>query len=853
MPDMTFSNPSGQQITINSPDGSTPNEQELDKLFSQSNQSNDTDSSTSQEEPEKISDIQQAQTPQQNTQPSNDNPITDIAGDVARGFINSGAGTIDKINGVAKLLKGVTGYDVGTQELSNVSTKLKQLSAQQPQSSNPIVSGVGQFVGGVPDALAEFAGTGGGVGFIARSAALQAAQEYNKSQTPTSLIKGAALGGTVGAILNKAPDVIEGAGQLARKWGQTAGKTYIQTVTGATDKEAQEIIDTLPSMDISPNSKVKDYGEAKEEAGAELDNLKDNNDKFIKQQKDQFTNEYESAKTKSDDAVNNLIESNRDAIEELRDTQAQRKEDLNSSTSADMMAFNDASTQKLADAVTNTTVNTVKAKDALENTIVSTFDTASKKLDTMVKGANNGVSNQHTFLEKNGLDFVPTPLIKQRIDTAIGGGMGKYFKQLTKSESSVDTLGADKLLDKQVSPGVRVRDLPPEAQAQYMQQAQKQGQTNLGQLAASGNTAESLTAAPGIKSGPIMNAIKLLNDTKKGLVDEFSKSGKTSLTAMDAQSDIIEKAIDKGFFGVGVPEKFAAILSKVKNAINPTKIFEDNPGSVPHLEGLAKANREYSSQIDGMRNSLNLYKDNVDGSVNPQKVFRAFEKNDSAYLAKLRQADETLPKDDRIFDKVQKAYQNYKKVESSEKTTLTETQKQVAKQRSELNDKFDNVRKQLNVEQRKELVDKIKETRSNKRLFSQQEGNSLKDLHSRQRQAIDVMQAQKDKELSTLQESIYQRLHSLHLLHMVRGSRASATGTARIFQNVSEYRSIDGLTTLNPTKMIQGRILSKFASPMGAAGNVKMMLNAPKNLEGLKNISGNEVLKKLLATKLSGR
>lgn len=854
-----YSNMSNQQLmaTIN---GGQSNQTTPDQNNNYSNMSDDelmkSINGSSDNQPQQdafANSADQSQDNPTNNKNSTGNPVTDISGDIARGFINSGAGTVDKINGVAKLLQGVTGHDMGTQALSGVSAKLKQLASQQPQSSNPLVSGVGQFIGGVPDALAEFAGTGGGIGFVARSAALQAAQEYNKSQTPTSLLKGAVVGGTVGAILDKAPDIMENAAGMMKKWGETSGKTYLQAITGANDKETQEIIDTLPNMDVNPKSTVENYAEAKANAGTELDTLKDNNDKFVSQQKDQFSKEYDAAKSKSDDAINNLIETNRDTIDDLRTSQSQSREDLAASTSANMIASSEASTQKLADAATQATVNTVKAKDAVENTFVSTFDTASKKLEAMVNGAEQGVANEHTFLEKNNLDFVPTPIIKQRIDAAIGGGFGKYFQKLTRNESNIDTLGADKLLDRQVSPGIKVRDLPADAQAQYMEQARQQGQPNAGQVARSGNTSDSLTAAPGIKSNPVMSAIKLLNETRKGLVDEFSKTGKTSLTAMNAQSDAIESAINKGFFGSGVPEKMASVLSKVKNAINPTKIFEDNPSSVPHLEGLSKANRSYSSQIDNMRNALNLYKDNVDGSVNPQKVFKALERNDSAYLAKLRQADEALPKEDRIFDKVQKSYQDYKKVESSEKYALTQTQQQTAKQRAALSHKFDNMRKQLNVEQRQDLLSKIKETRINKRNFSQQEKQSLIDLHSRQRQALDVMQAQKDKELSTLQESLDKRLHSIKLLQMVRAERPARTSNNAIAHNVFEYRTIDGMTTLNPLKVLTGQVGAHVFSPIGAAQTIKGLLKAPDTIQPLKKAAGNVILKRLLATKLSGR
>lgn len=852
MPDMTFSNPQGQQITVNSPDGSTPSEGELDQLFYQAHGSSETSDNSSQEEPEKFSDFESPQ-PQSQDNSNSNNILQNISGDLTRGFLNSGAGTIDKINGAVKLLKNVTSVDLDSEGLTNVSNKLKQLASQQPQSSNPIISGVGQAIGGVPDALAEFAGTGGGLGFIARSAALQAAQEYNKTQSLTDLAKGAIVGGTIGAVLDKAPDIIEGTAQIAKKWGATGGKTYLQAVTGASDKEAQDIIDNLPTMDINPRSKVEDEKSAKNETDEQLSNLKENNANLVSQEKDKYTQEYNAAKSNSDDAVNTLVENNKDIIDDLKASQLQNKENLLNSTSVNMMAATDATTQKLADATVQTTSNVVKAKNALENTLVSTFDTASKKIDALTKGVTDDVVNAHASLEKSNLDYVPTSIVRTEVDKAIGSGNEKYFKKLAKNSNKFDTLGTDKLLDRQVSPGVKVRDLPKEAQEQYIQQSLRQSEPNLGKIAKSGNTQDSLIAQSGTRTSAVTKAIGLINETKEGLVNEFNQTGKTSLAAIEAHSNALEGAIDKGFSGQSVPKGLVAVMARIKQAINPTKLYEKYPNELSHLEPLASANKGYSTKIDSLRNALNLYKDNVDGTVNPQKVFNALDKNDSSYIAKLRQADEALPKEDKIFDKVKNAYDNYKNVEYSEKVSLSNIEKGISKQRLELNNKFNDMKKKLNVEQREELLGKIKEIRFNKRNFSQQEGLALKALHSKQQQALDIFKAQKDKELGTLQNSINSRLNSLHLLHMARGTKASASGTARIFQNVANYRSIDGLTTLNPLKMVQGSIISKFASPMGASNIVKDAIMAPENVQGIKKLAGNAILKKLLATKISGR
>lgn len=784
-------------------------------------------------------------TGQQTATPSQPNSVN-IAGDITKGFLNSVAGTVDKVNGAAKLLNNITQMNVGTDELSNVSNALKQMAQKQPTSSNGIVSGIGQFVGSVPDSLAEFAGSGGGLGFIARSAALQAAQDYNKTQSATDLVKGAALGGSVGAILNKAPDVIEGVGKIVSKWGQTAGKSYLQSVTGASDKEINEIMDNLPSMNIDPKNKPEDYKQAEKDTDSQLSVLKENNSNFIKQQKDQNTEIYNAAKTKSDTAVNNFIEDSRDAIENIKSSQVQKKDDLSNLTSQNMMSATDAGMQRLADTAQKTATNAANAKKELDNTLISIFGTATKKVEALEDGATKDVANAHASLEQNGLDYVPTPIIAKELDSAIGSGFGKYYKTLGNGIDSNEPN-----LDQMVNvPAGRARlgDLPEDVQKQYLSR-----QTNMGQIAKSGNTSSSVVAEAGIKNPSVMNAIKLINDTRKGLVEEFSKTGKTSLIAMDSQSDALESAINKGFYGKGVPEKFASILSNIKQAINPTKLFDKYPSELEHLKPLADANKEYSGNIDNLRSALNLYKDNVDGAVNPQKVFNALDRGDSAYLAKLRQADEALPKEDRIFNKVQDAYSNYRKIDESEKVALSKTEKEISSQRLLLNKKFNDMKKQLNIEQRKELFNNIKNERSSTRDFKQQEISKLKDMHSKQQQMLNIVQSQKDKELQTLQESINKRLNSLHLLHMVRGSRASASGTARIMQNVSEYGAIDGLITLNPIKMAQGKILSKFSSPMGAAGIVKNALNMPNTLKGMQKGASNEILKKLLATKLSGR
>lgn len=824
MPDMTFSNPQGQQITVNSPDGSTPSEGELDQLFSQAH-----GSSENQEEPEKFSDLPN-NTPTSNPNITS-NPITNISGDLTRGFLNSGAGTVDKINGAVKLLKNITNLDIGSQGLSNVSNALRQTASQQPQSSNPIVSGVGQFIGSVPDALAEFAGTGGGVGFIARNAALSAADAYNKTQSPADLIKGAAIGGTVGAVVNKIPDLIDSASILAKKWGQTAGKTYFQKVTGATNDEAEQFMNNINDININPKDEVEDYNDAKARSAQEVSSLRETNNDLIAKQKEQSNEEYQMAREQSSKALQDVARSNDSTIDDLKDTQTQDKINIVRSNSNNLMAATDASTQRLADATANQISNIANAKNALSAELTSTFATAAKKLDAMQKGVTDNVAMANASLEKNGLDYVPTQIIKNELDSAIGTGVGRYFKNRG-------------VPDREVAPGVKISDLPPDQQAKFGQ---------------------GITAAPGTATGAVSKAVDLINETRSALVDEFAKTGKTSLSAIEAQSTALENAISKGFNGQSLPKNLVSTMSKIKSAITLTKnsvdeegnkipgLYDRHPAELSHLKPLADANKAYSSQIDGMRNALDLYKDNVDGSINPDKVFKALDSGDTGYIAKLKQADEALPKEDRIFNKVKQSYDNFKFVENSEKSSLSKIQKQVSENRNALKSKFDDMEQKLTINQRKQMSEIRTGNSYAERDLANQQRKQLSDLHYSQKQALNLMKAQKDKELDTLQKSLNDRLKFLHIQSMARGERANPSGSMRIVQNVGEYHSISGMMALDPKAILQGLVIKRFASPRGVSSLVKKAVNAPESSQNLKKLAGNKALKAILATKASGR
>jgi len=77
MPDLNFSNPQGQTLTVNSPDGSVPSEQELDTMFSQKfGSSNSEDNSNN--EPNELAGFGQPSNSTVNPK-STSNPVTNIA------------------------------------------------------------------------------------------------------------------------------------------------------------------------------------------------------------------------------------------------------------------------------------------------------------------------------------------------------------------------------------------------------------------------------------------------------------------------------------------------------------------------------------------------------------------------------------------------------------------------------------------------------------------------------------------------------------------------------------------------------------------------------------------------------
>lgn len=796
MPDMIFSSPTGQQITVNSPDGSTPSEGELDQLFAKAGETKP-QSDFSPPESDPFAETPAGAAPTQ----SKTNPITDISGDITRGALNSGAGTLDKINGVVKLLKDITHIDLGNQNLTNVSQALRQSASQQPQSENGIISGIGQFVGSVPAALAEFAGTGGGVGFIARSAALSAADEYNKSQTPTSLVKGAVVGGTVGAALNAIPGVIDSTAKMAQKWGETAGKTYFQKVTGATNEEAQTFIDNINKYNLDPKKEAVDYTDAKLKSSEEVSSLRQSNNDIVAQQKEQQNEQYIMSKDASAKAVQDLSRNNDSIIEDLKDMQTQDKINILRSNSENMMAATDAATQKISEATAKQIQNIATSKDALSKDLMSTFDTASKKLEVMQKGVTDNLTMAHATLDKNGLAYVQTPVLQYELDSAISKNSGKFYKMIRSSD----------------------------------------GRSVM------------LSGAEGTRTPAVNGALNLINSVRANLVNDFLKNGKTSLSSIDANQAYLEGAISKGFNGEALPKDLAATLSEIKSAINPSKLYAKYEQELSHLKPLAEANKAYSTQIDGMRNALDLYRDNVDGTINPDKVFKALDRNDSGYLAKLRQADEALPPQDGIFGKVKKAYDNFNFVANSEKATLTKIEKQVSEQRKTLKNKFDDMEQKLSINQRKEMSRIRTGQNYAERDFSNQERQSIADLHFKQKQALAMIKAQKDKELEALQSSIDERLKFLHIQNMARGARANPSGTMRIVQNVGEYHSISGMMALNPAAVLQGLLIKKIASPIGVSNLVKSAINAPSTTGAAKRLANNKILKRIIATKASGR
>lgn len=726
---------------------------------------------------------------------------TDIAGDVTRGALNSIAGAADKINGTVKLLNNLTNIDIGSQNLSNVSDSLKQLANKQPGSDNAILSGISQFVGAAPEAILEFAGSGGPAGFVARSAALSAADAYNKTQSPTDLVKGAAVGATVGVTLNAVPGLIEGSAKIAKKWGETAGKTYFQRVTGATNDEAEQFIKDINKMDLNTRNEVEDYNDSKLKASEDVSNIRQSNNDIVNQQKEQNHDVYLTTKEDSIKAMQDFSRNNDSIIEDLKDSQIQDKINIARANADNIIAASDSATQRLSDATTQQVASVANAKNALSNELTSIFSNATKQLEAMQKGVEENVAMAHAALEKNGLDYVQTPIIQSELDNAIARNGKGFFKTITSGD----------------------------------------GRSLL------------VTAKEGVRTPAVENTLNLVNSVRANLVNDFLKNGRTSLSAIQANQALLEGAISRGFKGEALPKDLAEMLSQVKQSINPTKLYNKFPDELSHLQPLADSNKAYSSQIDGLRGTLDLYKDNVDGTINPDKVFKALDRNDTGYIAKLRMADETLPKKDRIFGKVKNAYDNFKYIENSEKINLSRIEKTVSDQRKALKAKFDDMESKLVIEQRKQMSQVRTGNSYAERDLANKQRKAIADLQYKQKQMISNIKIKKDQELATLQKSLNDRLRFLHIQSMARGERANPKGVARQMGNMATYRSMSGMMSLSPLQIIQGATINKLASPNGVSKIIKDAINAPENSKKAVSISSNKILKSLVATKLSGR
>lgn len=746
---------------------------------------------------------------------SSGNVISDIAGDVTRGALNSFAGTVEKINGANSLLKNLTAIDLSNGELENVSKSLRESAQSQPGSDNPILSGIGQFAGSIPDALAEFVGSGGGLGFIARSAALTALDAYNKDNNIGELAKGAAIGGTVGATINKLPQVLDGTAQLSKKWGETAGKKYLMTLTGMSEKDATTAMANLNKYELNPKATVEDYGEVKAQSSQQLSDFKANNNTLISQQKEQLGEQYNIAKEKSQQAMQDLRENNISTIQDLKDAHTTNMVDLVKSNSKNIMESSDASVQANADAIAKQVETTANARGSLDNEMISLFDTARQKLNTMVSGLQKNVTMAKQSLEQEGKAYIPTGVVQFELDKAIAKNTGKFYQHIFSGD----------------------------------------GRSLL------------LRGTSGTNTPAVSGAINLVNSVRANLVNDFLKTGKTSLAAIDANQALLEGAISKGFKGEALPKDLAKILSDVKASLSLTRstltetgekvpgLFDKYPGELSHLRPLAEANAQYAGQIDNLKNSLSLYSDNIEGSLvpNPDKVFKAMDSNNRSFLTRLQEADKSLPPSDRIFDKVKGIYNDYKYVEQSEKTNLSQIQKQIAQNRTILKTKLSDMESALKSEQMTQMRDVVSSLVSKKQIFTKEQEKLLSDMQSQQRQGLSLLKSQKDNELSSLQSSVNDRLEFLHLQSTLRGTRANARGLVRIGQNVGTYRELNGILSANPGAFASGALLSRVLSPIHGANIIKSAINAPSNSASAKKILSNKVLKALLATHVAGR
>lgn len=438
------------------------NKPSLDEIFS--NSSTPVQDTTQQEKPSLdsiFSDSSPTVNPwEDNSSPSQPmnavdyvvQPIQDRAVEVIRGLASGAAGMAGKIDAVNDLVRNKTGINI-TDVFANAEQDASQFASSLPTTDIPD-KWIWNLVGQTPSLMAEFAGTGGGVGsIIARAAILGAADEYNKTNEDMSLVKGAATGAVTTAAMAGGL-ALTGVGltklsEIVGKYGPTASKALIKQITNRADDEVETIYKNLNNYNLNTKVPVKTSKEVADLNKFTYDDMKKKMDDDVFQKTQELRQEHELAVMKSNETLGDKKQIFNEAMQDFDVSSTEKimasTQKMNEAIARNATALNEEAVSVYSGALKKfQSIDEAYGKNvaSVERDMINKYPQAGVPTNSVVvpelrksltEFAKENPSYVTTKTGKNGLELVPVrPEYKQSVDIVM-----KELSSLSKDFSSV--------------------------------------------------------------------------------------------------------------------------------------------------------------------------------------------------------------------------------------------------------------------------------------------------------------------------------------------------------------------------------------------------------------------------------
>lgn len=802
----------------NSQESSISSRKTLDEIFGDSSLINN----TQQYETDINKIIGNSQSQQEPSQ-SSGNPVLDFGSDIVRGGLAATSDAIGTIDGAAKLFSHMTQTESNQGDVLKLAQdRIKQFADTLPKSDSPLLENIGSGLGGVPIALAEFAGTGVG-GIAARSAVIGGLNAYNKDENLGSLAAGAAIGGTVGLALDKIPGALARGAKIQSEQGDGAAHKYYKNILGLSKEDADLAVKNVRlsekegGFNLNPSKEVPDVATETHLASIDIDKMAKEHSDILKEEQSSLQRNYEEVSDNTKSAIFDLKESNKNIISSLKENKA---ETVSGIQQQGKNALEDLQAQSQIDipkATLQFQDNISQAKNSLENELYTIFSNAHQNVSSIEKSAVDSITLAKEKTRELGLDNISLEVADKAIQDVIDRNLDKKFFEypVSNSKSSFNIEDLKKLANTRKSLSL--------------------------------NTERTLRSS----TGKLKDEIEQINKLRENL-KENSVNGKVSLATLETNSNALEEMIQKQFSnGNG---DFAKILSEIKQSINVTHLL-DNPkfsSELKNLKLISQARKNFSSNIDNIRNALSMYTENIEGAsnINFKSIFSKLESGDRPFIERLRKQDALLPPEQKILDKVLSAHKNYRTISRLEKEGLEKLQLETIAKRKLIRRKYDDIERKV----KKDFSQKVskEQTSISNRTFKYRQGSSqqLRDLYKQNKEALSTIRQAKEKEMEGLQKTIDDRLQFVRVQQAVRGVRPGSATPLRVANNYGQYSILRGVLGGHPGHIATGAGLSAITSPLIISNLIR---GAGKTPTIKINSAVSSIVKKLIASKVVNR